>query len=223
MGSYPKAWCMENYINIKAMNMACSTAQEIELHLKRNAAHVWKKENQNRQATDEEVQQLIAQAFVLNVAYRVNKNYVALRADVMTYVHPGSVFFRGKELPQVNNAIYTQMYANFNELFHKVITYQNILRTSKTYSLQITPIEMEWIRQENGALHALYEERASQVNICEIQVTPVSRGILRFILGPAYRHVDALNKELDALVDGDYDKDALVAWCKPSARNFVFR
>ena len=218
-----KAWCMENYINNKAMNMACSTAQEIELHLKRNAAHVWKKENQSRQATNEEVQQLIAQAFVLNVAYRVNKNYVALRADVMTYVHPGSVFFRGKELPQVNNAIYTQMYANFNELFHKVITYQNILRTSKTYSLQITPIEMEWIRQENGALHALYEERASQVNICEIQVTPVSRGILRFILGPANRHVDALNEELDALVHGDYDKDALVAWCKPSARNFVFR
>ena len=220
-----KAWCMENYINNKAMNMACSTAQEIELHLKRNAAHVWKKENQSRQATNEEVQQLIAQAFVLNVAYRVNKNYVALRADVMTYVHPGSVFFRGKELPQVNNAIIFKCMLISMSYFsiHKVITYQNILRTSKTYSLQITPIEMEWIRQENGALHALYEERASQVNICEIQVTPVSRGILRFILGPANRHVDALNEELDALVHGDYDKDALVAWCKPSARNFVFR
>lgn len=96
---------MENYINNKAMNMAFSTAQEIELHLKRNASHIWKKDNQNRQPTEEEVQKLIAQAFVLNVAYKVNKNYVALRADVITYVHPGSVFFRGKELPQVSNLI----------------------------------------------------------------------------------------------------------------------
>lgn len=92
---------MENYINNKAMSMAWSTAQEIELHLTRNARHIWRRSNQDREATHEELQQLIAQAFVLNVAYKVNKNYVALRADVMTYIHPGSVFFREKELPQV--------------------------------------------------------------------------------------------------------------------------
>lgn len=104
-----------------------------------------------------------------------------------------------------------------------MVTYQNILRTSKTYALQITPIDMEWIQQENGALHALYEEMASQVNICEVRVTPVSRGILRYILGPANRNVDELNRELDCIVHGDYDKDALVAWCKPNACNFVYR
>lgn len=89
--------------------------------------------------------------------------------------------------------------------------------------MHITPIDMEWIRQEKGALHALYEERASQVNICEVRVAPVSRKILRYILGPANRNVDALNQELDCLVHGDYDNDALVAWCKPSSCNFVFR
>lgn len=93
---------MQNYINNKAMNMAMSTSHEIQLHLKRSAAINWKKTNQDRQATEEELQKLIAQAFVLNVAYQVNKNYVALRADTMTYVHPGSVFFRHKEPPQVN-------------------------------------------------------------------------------------------------------------------------
>lgn len=94
---------MENYINNKAMSMVWSTAQEIELHLKRNAFHIWRGGNsQDREATHEELQQLIAQAFVLNVAFQVHKNYVALRADVMTYIHPGSVFFREKQLPQVN-------------------------------------------------------------------------------------------------------------------------
>jgi hypothetical protein len=89
--------------------------------------------------------------------------------------------------------------------------------------MQLTPIDMEWIRQENQVLHALYEELANQVNIKEIRVTPVSRGILRFILGPANRNVDELNQELDCLVHRDYDKDALVAWCKPHACNFVIR
>ncbi|XP_059353084.1 uncharacterized protein LOC130692190 [Daphnia carinata] len=198
-----KAWCMENFINNKAMNMASSTSEEIQLHLLRNARQIWRKANQDRKATDEELQQLIAQAFILNVAYRVNRNYVGLRADTMTYIHPGSVFFDEKELPQV-------------------ITYQSILRTSKTYATQLTPIDMEWIREENGALYALYEEMASQVNIKEIRVTPVSRGILHFILGPANRNLDELNQELDCLVHGDYKKDALVAWCKPNAVNFVY-
>ena len=49
----------------------------------------------------EELQHLISQAFILNVVYQVNKNYVALRADTMTYDHPGAVFFRHKELSQV--------------------------------------------------------------------------------------------------------------------------
>lgn len=198
-----KAWCMENFINNKAMTMALSTSEEIQLHLQRNALQIWRKTNQDRKATDEELQQLIAQAFILNVAYRVNRNFVALRANTMTYIHPGSVFFGEKELP-------------------KVITYQSILRTSKTFASQLTPIDMEWIRQENGALYALYEEMASQVNIKEIRVTPVSRGILHFILGPANRNLDELNQELDCLVHGDYDKDALVAWCKPNAVNFVY-
>lgn len=92
---------MDNYINNKAMNMAWSTAQEIETSLQRNAMHIWRRNDQSREATDEEMQQLIAQAFVLNVAYQANKNYVALRANTMTYVHPGSVFFRGTELAQV--------------------------------------------------------------------------------------------------------------------------
>ena len=100
-----KTWCKQNYVNNKAMNMALSTSQEIQLHLRRNASHMWKRANQDRQATDEELLQLIAQAFILNVAYQVNKNYVALRADTMTYVHPGSVFFRHKEPPQVNSIL----------------------------------------------------------------------------------------------------------------------
>jgi hypothetical protein len=83
------------------MNMALTTSREIQLHLKRNASHLWKRANQYRQATNEELQQLIAQAFVLNVAYQVNQNYVALVADTVTYIHPGSVLFRQKELPQV--------------------------------------------------------------------------------------------------------------------------
>lgn len=104
-----------------------------------------------------------------------------------------------------------------------MVTYQNILRTSKTFALQITPIDMEWIRQENGALHALYEEMASRVNTSKVLVTPVSRGILRYILGPANRNVDELNQELDCLVHGEYETDALVAWCKPNAINLVYR
>lgn len=84
--------------------MALSTAQEIEINLKRNAMHVWRRHDQSKEANNEELQQLIAQAFVLNVAYKVNKNYVALRADTMTYVHPGSVFFREVELAQVKHS-----------------------------------------------------------------------------------------------------------------------
>lgn len=93
---------MENFINNKAMTMALSTSEEIQLHLQRNARQIWRKTNQDRKATDEELQQLIAQAFILNVAYRVNRNFVALRANTMTYIHPGSVFFGEKELPQVS-------------------------------------------------------------------------------------------------------------------------
>lgn len=108
-------------------------------------------------------------------------------------------------------------------MIRKVVVYQQILTTSKTYALQITPIDMEWIRQENGALHALYEERKSQVNICEVRITPVSRKILRFILGPGNSNIEQLNNELDCDIHGEYEKDALVAWCKPNARNFVHR
>jgi len=93
---------MENFINNKALNMAQSTAVEIKSYLQRGAARLWRETgNQNREPTDQDLQQLVAQAFVLNVAFLVNKNYVALRSDVMTYIHPGSVFFRGIELPKV--------------------------------------------------------------------------------------------------------------------------
>lgn len=84
------------------MNMALTTAQEIEQHLTRDASHIWMKTDQRREPTSEELQQIIAQAFVLNVAYRVSKNYMALRAGTMTYIHPGSVFFSGKDLPKVS-------------------------------------------------------------------------------------------------------------------------
>lgn len=104
-----------------------------------------------------------------------------------------------------------------------MVTYQSILQTSKTFAIQLTPIDMEWIRQENGVLHALYEEIASQVNVKEIRLSPVSRGILNFILGPANCNLDELNEELDCLIHNDYERDALVAWCKPNAANFVYR
>jgi len=87
--------------------------------------------------------------------------------------------------------------------------------------MQITPIDMEWIRIENGALFAFYEEKATRVNIHEVRVVPVSRGILRFILGTGNRNVDKLNEELDCLVHGDYQNDALVAWCKLNAKDTV--
>ena len=93
---------MENFINNKAMNMAQSTAEEIETYLQRGAAHLWRRiGTQNRVPTEQDLQQLVAQAFVLNVAFLINKNYLALRSDVMTYIHPGSVFFRDVELPKV--------------------------------------------------------------------------------------------------------------------------
>lgn len=82
---------------------------------------------------------------------------------------------------------------------------------------------MEWLERENGALHAMYEERAANVNVQEVRVTPVSRGILGYILGPANRNVDILNRELDCLVHGDYENDALVAWCKPNATVYVYK
>lgn len=96
---------MENYINNKAMSMALATSQEIQLHLKKNAQQIWRKANQDRKATEEELQQLIAQAFILNVAYRVNRNFMALRANTMTYIHPGSVFIGEKEPPQVSSCV----------------------------------------------------------------------------------------------------------------------
>jgi len=89
--------------------------------------------------------------------------------------------------------------------------------------MQITPIEMEWIQQENEVLHAMYEERLQQVNSCEAKVSPVSRGILRFILGPGNRHIDLLNQQLDCLVYGDFDNDSLTAWCKPAGGNSITR
>ncbi len=95
------------------------------------------------------------------------------------------------------------------------------MRTSRVYAMQITPIDMEWIQLENGALFAFYEEKATRVNIHEVKIAPVSRGILRFILGPANRNVDKLNEELDCFLHGDYQNDALVAWCKLDAKNFV--
>lgn len=84
------------------MNMASSTAKEIEQFLQRGATPVWKKaERQDLVASERDLQQLIAQAFVLNVAFLVNRNYIALKSEVMTYVHPGSKFFKGVDLPKV--------------------------------------------------------------------------------------------------------------------------
>ena len=108
-------------------------------------------------------------------------------------------------------------------LFFQMVTFQTILRTSKAFALNITPIEMEWIQQENEVLHAMYEERLTQVNSCEAKVAPVSRGILRFILGPANRNIDQLNQELDCFIYGDYEMDSLTAWCKPAACNLIKR
>jgi hypothetical protein len=104
-----------------------------------------------------------------------------------------------------------------------VVTFQNILRTSKAFAVNITPIEMEWIQQENEVLYAMYEERLTQVNCCEAKVAPVSRVILRFILGPANRNIDKLNEELDCFICGDYEMDSLTAWCKPAASNLKTR
>ena len=82
--------------------MALTTSKEIETYMLRGASHLWKKcQKQNLEATNQDLQQLTAQAFLLNVAHLVNKNYIALRADVLTYVHPGSTFFRDKEMPKV--------------------------------------------------------------------------------------------------------------------------
>jgi hypothetical protein len=60
----------------------------------------------NLEASNQDLQQLTAQAFLLNVAHLVNKNYIALRAYVLTYVHPGAAFFREKEMPKVNLFIF---------------------------------------------------------------------------------------------------------------------
>jgi len=93
---------MDNFVNHKAMNMVLTTAREIETYMLRGASYLWKKcQLQNLEATNHDLQQLAAQAFLLNVALLVNKNYIALRADVLTYVHPGSIFFRDKEMPKV--------------------------------------------------------------------------------------------------------------------------
>ena len=69
--------------------MAWKTSLEIQFHLKRNTFHMLGKTYQNREATDDDLQKLVAQVFVLNVAYRDNKNYVALTGDSVTHVHPG--------------------------------------------------------------------------------------------------------------------------------------
>ena len=89
--------------------------------------------------------------------------------------------------------------------------------------MQITPVKMEWIQQENEVLHTMYEERLEQVNSCEAKVAPVSRGVLRFILGPGNSNIDEMNQQLDCFVYGDFDNDSLTAWCKPAARNFITR
>jgi len=84
------------------MNTVLSTAKEIEAYMLRGASYLWKKcPKQNSKATNQDLQQLAAQAFLLNVAFLVNKNYIALRADVLTYIHPGSIFFREREMPKV--------------------------------------------------------------------------------------------------------------------------
>ena len=84
------------------MNTVLSTAREIETYMLRGASYLWKKcPQQNSKTTDQDLQQLAAQAYLLNVAFLANKKYIALRADVLTYVHPGSIFFRDKEMPTV--------------------------------------------------------------------------------------------------------------------------
>ena len=89
--------------------------------------------------------------------------------------------------------------------------------------MQITPIEIEWIQEGNEVLFAMYDERLQLVNSFEAKVSPVSRGILRFILGPGNRNIDQMNQQLDSFVYGDFENDSLTAWCKPAACSLITR
>lgn len=92
---------MDNYINNKALGMVLSTVKEIEDTLSKSAPLLWR-DGQTREATADDIRQLIAHALMLNVALKVNKNYVALRSNVTSYIHPSSSFFSKKdELPDV--------------------------------------------------------------------------------------------------------------------------
>lgn len=94
---------MENYVNNKGLNMALSTAKEIENSLSKCAPELWQMAvDHARIPNDSDARQLIAHALMLNVAVKVNgKNYVALRSNVTSYIHPSSSLFGLKELPEV--------------------------------------------------------------------------------------------------------------------------
>ena len=200
-----RKWCLDNYVNNKSMNMAKTTRNEICCVLERSP--VWKKSaNQNAVIEkDEDIGRLVAQAFVLNVAVQVDRMYLALRADVLTWIHPGSNFFalKSTELPQV-------------------VVFQNILRTSRTFAVNITTIEWDWIRRDNEVLHAFYQEKASHAKTCPVRIDCTSRYVLRTLLGPSNSRLDKLNAS-NCYVTADYDSQVLVAWCKPGDTDVVER
>eukprot|EP00732_Lithocolla_globosa_P000298 Lithocolla_globosa_v1_NODE_82_length_6720_cov_15.294779.p1 type:complete len:1901 gc:universal NODE_82_length_6720_cov_15.294779:819-6521(+) len=196
-----REWCKTNFLNHKALGMAFSTKCELEKSLRKLG--FWNSGGLEDQTTvtNQQLNKLLLNGFCLQVACLTRQNqYQAALMEATGVIHPGSVMSRNKNL--------------------KWVMYHSILRTSRSFLLQVMPFELEWLQEEVPSVYELVKESISEMRMTCVQETvPVS--IQRLILGKFNTNLDQLEQEWNCSLDANFDQALLSAWCKPELENKV--
>lgn len=130
-----------------------------------------------------------------NIACRIKaRTYHSLLTGTVGYIHPGAALFKLGQEPDV-------------------ISFHNVLRTSRIFFTGVNKIDLGWLEQQSPGMHARLKEHIDRVAVTEVRIGNVPQGILRTILGKFNMNEELLAKELGCHVQADYDNEALIAWC----------
>ncbi len=191
-----KAWCCESFINSKAMGIALQTQKDIVRALK--SMKIWSFcQKQGRNPSDEELRRLAFKAMFLNIACKIKSNtYCSLSVGTIGGIHPGSSIYKKRQEPEW-------------------LVYQSIFSSGRTMFTQITPCSSDWIKQESVAFFNFIMKQKEQARTQEGSF-PASKAEVQAIVGKFDSNLEPLGKELDCVVEGNYEAGLISFWCQPS-------
>ena len=200
-----RAWCGQRFVNGKTMGMARQAYKDLLASLK--ACGLCADAPDRRPATDEELQQIIAEGFFGNLAVKNGggdrAGYRAIKLGQSAVLHPAS------SLKALNTS-------------PRFVVFTELTQTSRLFMRLVTEVDPEWIA-------AISPEFAAGIDLKRVQSEPfqchdfpgLSHGVLSAVIGKGGSTITALEKRFGCVLEPSRDSASLRVWAAAASMEAV--